>query len=165
MSRETNHHHHHQAEDQERAHETGAPSSILVSCPLGPAQLHVQGRQLSGKQRTSAAAQNIKVDDGSAAHIAKTSQAMIEADIEQIRANARREAWGLRMEASLIRKQGRYQKRASYSRAFTSLLSEVSQWYGAASQGGWFSSGGGGGGGQPTYTNGFFSRPVRYGSS
>jgi hypothetical protein len=57
--------------------------------------------RLRGAQTTAIAAQGIDVTQGSAAQIAEQTQRFGEQDIEQIRLNASREAWGIRTQANL----------------------------------------------------------------
>jgi len=75
--------------------------------------------RLRGAQTTSIAAQGIDVTQGSAAQIAEQTQRFGEEDINQIRLNAAREAWGIKTQAKLNRTAGRNQ-------AFAEGLSAVS---------------------------------------
>ena len=59
--------------------------------------------RLRGAQTTALAAQGIDITQGSAAQIAEQTQRFGEQDIEQIRLNAAREAWGIRTQAKLNR--------------------------------------------------------------
>ena len=65
--------------------------------------------RLRGAQTTSIAAQGIDVTQGSAAQIAEQTQRFGEEDINQIRLNAAREAWGIKTQAKLNRTAGRNQ--------------------------------------------------------
>jgi len=58
-------------------------------------------RRLRGAQTTAIAAQGIDTTQGSAAQIAAQTQKFGEEDINQIRMNATREAWGIRTQANL----------------------------------------------------------------
>lgn len=58
-------------------------------------------RRLRGAQTTAIAAQNIDTTQGSAAQIAAQTERFGQEDIEQIRMNAAREAWGIRTQANL----------------------------------------------------------------
>lgn len=57
--------------------------------------------RLRGAQTTAIAAQGIDTTQGSAAQIAAQTQKFGEEDINQIRMNATREAWGIRTQANL----------------------------------------------------------------
>ena len=63
--------------------------------------------RLRGAQTTSIAAQGIDTTQGSAAQIAEQTQRFGEEDINQIRLNAAREAWGIKTQAKLNRTAGR----------------------------------------------------------
>ena len=76
--------------------------------------------RLRGAQTTSLAAQGIDITQGSAAQIAEQTQRFGEQDIEQIRLNAAREAWGIKTQAKLNRTAGR-------NEAFAQGLSAVTQ--------------------------------------
>jgi hypothetical protein len=75
--------------------------------------------RLRGTQTTALAAQGIDITQGSAAQIAEQTQRFGEQDIEQIRLNAAREAWGIRTQAKLNRT-------AERNAAFTQGLAAVS---------------------------------------
>jgi hypothetical protein len=79
--------------------------------------------RLRGAQTTSIAAQGIDTTQGSAAQIAEQTQRFGEEDINQIRLNAAREAWGIKTQAKLNRTAGRNQ-------AFAEGLSGVAEFAG-----------------------------------
>jgi hypothetical protein len=58
-------------------------------------------RRLRGAQTTAIAAQGIDTTQGSAAQIAEQTERFGQEDINQIRMNATREAWGIRTQANL----------------------------------------------------------------
>lgn len=62
--------------------------------------------QLLGQQRVGAAAQGIDVGQGSVAQIRQQTETYGAQDIETIRANARRQAWGIRTQANLDYRAG-----------------------------------------------------------
>lgn len=62
--------------------------------------------QLLGAQRLGAAAQGIDVNQGSAAQIRQQTETFGEQDVEMIRENARRQAWGIRTQANLDYRAG-----------------------------------------------------------
>lgn len=58
-------------------------------------------RRLRGQQTTAMAAQGIDIGQGTAAEIARQTEEFGQQDIEQMRMNAAREAWGIRTQANL----------------------------------------------------------------
>ena len=58
-------------------------------------------RRLRGAQTTAIAAQNIDTTQGTAAQIAAQTEKFGQEDINQIRMNETREAWGIRTQANL----------------------------------------------------------------
>jgi hypothetical protein len=75
--------------------------------------------RLRGAQTTSIAAQGIDVTQGSAAQIAEQTQRFGEEDINQLRLNAAREAWGIKTQAKLNRTAERNQAFAQGASALT----------------------------------------------
>jgi hypothetical protein len=68
------------------------------------ARLRTSVRGLIGTQRAGYAGQGVSVDTGSAADVQADAQALSEADVRTIRANAQRQAWGFRVDAANYRK-------------------------------------------------------------
>ena len=79
--------------------------------------------RLRGAQTTSFGAQNIDMTQGTAAQIAEQTQRFGEEDINQLRLNAAREAWGIRTQAQLNRT-------AERNEAFAQGLSGVADFAG-----------------------------------
>lgn len=91
---------------------------------------------LVGSQRASAAAQGLDVSSGDARALTEETAALGELDALTIRNNARREAWGYRVEASglrqraeLTRRGGRNAAAAGRSQMGTTLLTGGAQLY------------------------------------
>lgn len=85
-----------------------------VRARAGADVLKVRGaaRRLAGDQRAAMAAQGIDLDSGSAADVVENDQRLAEIDVVTIRNNARKEAWGIEVQAQDARYQGaltRYQ--------------------------------------------------------
>lgn len=84
--------------------------------------------QLRGRQTAAAAAQGLALGEGTVATIAQQTQQMGERDIEQIRLNAAREAWGIRQQANVNYRAGMAEARGSFLGAATNLAtSDVGQ--------------------------------------
>ena len=78
---------------------------------------------LLGAQRTSVAAQGIDVNQGTAAAIRSETEAFGAEDIQTIRENALREAYGLRHGAKVQAQSLRWQAAGQFGSAFGTLLS------------------------------------------
>lgn len=85
-------------------------------------QIHRSGLQVQGAQRAAAAAQNIRTDDGSAGDAVDTTRYMSADDQITARANAWREAFGLRTQAQMNVTQAKFQQRANNNAAQATLL-------------------------------------------
>ena len=72
---------------------------------------------LKGRQTTSFAARNIDLGEGSAAQVLSSTDVMGRIDADTIAANAVREAWGYRAQAT------NYRSQATYSRASAGAMS------------------------------------------
>jgi hypothetical protein len=86
-------------------------------------KLRRQGKGLIGSQRVALAAQGIEIDTGSAGQIQEDTRTLIEQDIQQIRNNAWREAWGFQVQTTDYKQRGRLARRAREFEAEESLLS------------------------------------------
>lgn len=82
-----------------------------------------KGRQTVGAQRAALAAQGIDVNIGSAIDVQEETKRIIETDVNQIRTNAIREAWGYKTEASNLRAQAGFTRAASEAGYVGSLIS------------------------------------------
>lgn len=79
-------------------------------------------RGLIGSQRAALAAQGIDLTSGSAMELQEDAAALGAQDAETIRANAWREAWGFRAEATNLRTQGHLERAAAATKAGSTLL-------------------------------------------
>lgn len=93
-------------------------------------------RQMAGAQRARLAAQGIAVDSGSALDIQAETHALSELDALTIRNNAKREAWGFRVDAwnsrvrgQLSQQAGRNEARMARQRGYSTLLTGATQAY------------------------------------
>ncbi len=91
-------------------------------------------RRLTGSQRARLAAQGIDIGEGSAALLQGETAVLGEVDAMTIRNNARREAFGLRTQADLVRRGGAnqaagYRNEAASARnqSFSTLLTGAAQ--------------------------------------
>lgn len=66
--------------------------------------------KLRGRQRVSLAAQGIDIDFGSASEIQRETMELSAEDVEEIKMNAWRQAFGLKQEAIRHRRQGRFDR-------------------------------------------------------
>lgn len=81
-----------------------------------------QTRQIIGKQRTANAANNIDPSQGSAVNLLTDTTMNRAIDQQRIRANAAREAYGYKTQASSYRAQAKYQKYAGRQQESSSIL-------------------------------------------
>lgn len=77
---------------------------------------------LIGSQRASLAAQGIEIDSGSALEIQQDTRALGELDALTIQNNARRQAWGFKVQAQDLRFQGRMAKLGARTQARSTLI-------------------------------------------
>lgn len=82
-------------------------ADALARGAIDESRLRTDTSRLGGAQRAALAAQGIDLTDGSAADIQDETQLMGELDALTVRNNARREAWGYRVEAWDMRQRGR----------------------------------------------------------
>lgn len=75
-----------------------------------------------GGARASFAAQGVDVSQGSAAAVQEDSYAAAEQDVQTVRANAWREAWGFNVEAENLLQQGRMARMEATNKADATLL-------------------------------------------
>ncbi len=85
-------------------------------------------RQVQGRQRAAVAASGLTFS-GSAAEIARDTDMIAEQDVATIRANAAREAFGFRTQASTYRYQGRLDKRGAVTGAAGTFLGGAARSY------------------------------------
>lgn len=85
--------------------------------------------QLTGEQRAEAGARNV-TRSGTALDIVEDTSAIGEEDLMMIRNNAAREAFGLRSQASEMRRQGRGARRQSRMAAGGTVLTSGARAYG-----------------------------------
>ena len=115
------------------------------------ARFRGQVRSLVGSQRAGLAAQGIEVNDGSAAAVQDEAVRLGAEDEATLRNNARREAWGFKVDAYNLRQTGdltlaagRNQAAALRTARFGTLLTGASNLASIGYSAGWFSRGGGG---------------------
>lgn len=121
----------------------GAESALLQgNSEIG--KLTMQVGQLKSRQRVSMAANGIDLGVGNAAEIAASTDLMKEVDVDTIRSNAARTAWGYRTQASNLRTEAASNRGAArgistVGAAASSLLSTAalvgSSWYGLQQEG------------------------------
>ena len=93
-------------------------------------RLTMQAGQTKASQRAALAANGIAVGEGSAAELQASTDIIKEIDSNQLTANARREAWGMRMQAAQYEGQAlmaEAQKKNKWLTFGTTLLSGASQ--------------------------------------
>lgn len=93
-------------------------------------RLTMQAGQTKASQRAALAANGIAVGEGSAAELQASTDIIKEIDSNQLTANARREAWGMRMKAAQYEGQAlmaEAQKKNKWLTFGTTLLSGASQ--------------------------------------
>jgi hypothetical protein len=81
-----------------------------------------EGNQLIGSQRASIAAQGISVDTGSAEEIQTDTRRQANMNAITRRNNARREAWGFKVQAQNYTSQGQFAQMSSNNQASASIL-------------------------------------------
>lgn len=81
-----------------------------------------QADQIEGAQRAGFSSQGVKVDEGSAAQVQADAKTLAQQDIETIRLNAAREAWGYRTQAADTKKRGAIAEREGNNAALGSLI-------------------------------------------
>lgn len=92
-------------------------------------------RRLQGSQRAAFAGQGVDVNSGSAALIQEETREFGEQDVVTARANAYREAWGLRVEASRIEARSRLESMALRNERRNTVLTGGLNALSAAAQG------------------------------
>ena len=93
-------------------------------------RLTMQAGQTKASQRAALAANGIAVGEGSAAELQASTDIIKEIDSNQLTANARREAWGMRMQAAQYEGQAlmaEAQKKNKWLTFGTTLLNGASQ--------------------------------------
>lgn len=78
--------------------------------------------QVLGAQKTAYAGQGVDVNSGSAAAVQSETMDVAERDVETIKSNAWREAWGFKTQAATSRAQGAFARQAGDFTMGTSLL-------------------------------------------
>lgn len=91
------------------------------------AQTRSTARQVIGAQRTALASQGIDVDVGSAADVQEDTMIRSEIDVNTIRNNAAREAWGFKVQATSGRLQSGLDSMEANNRAVSGLMTAGSQ--------------------------------------
>ena len=84
-------------------------------------------RELIGAQKAAYAAQGIDVTTGSAAEVQDQTQQIAQRDIQTIRLNALREAWGYKSQAKGMRMAGKYAYQGGVNNAIGTGLSGAGQ--------------------------------------
>jgi hypothetical protein len=85
-------------------------------------QVRTEGDKILGAQRAGYAAQGVKVDTGSAADVATETRFNINKDIITLRNNAKKAAWGYKVEARNHRTAGKYGQQAAKNAANNTIL-------------------------------------------
>ena len=104
--------------------------SRLRSNEKDQVRLTMQAGQTKASQRAALAANGIAVGEGSAAELQASTDIIKEIDSNQLTANARREAWGMRMQAAQYEGQAlmaKAQKKNKWLTFGTTLLQGASQ--------------------------------------
>jgi hypothetical protein len=97
-----------------------------------------KGAQVRGAQRVALAAQGVDVNQDTAALVQKDTARAVAEDVATIRNNARREAWGYRVQATNLKSQARMSRYEGRSGAAGTLLGGGGQSYFAGkSAGAW----------------------------
>lgn len=121
----------------------GAESALLQG-NSEVARLTSQVGQLKGRQRVAMAANGIDLAEGNAAEVAASTELMKDVDVDAIRANAARSAWGYRTQASNLRTEAQSKRNtargisaggAVASSLLSSASSVASSWYGLQKEG------------------------------
>lgn len=86
--------------------------------------------QLKGQQRVGAAAQGLDTNFGSVKAIREQTERIGAEDMERIRTNARREAWGIRTQANINYRIGMNRAVGDFASAAGELISEEGREYG-----------------------------------
>jgi hypothetical protein len=89
-----------------------------------------RARQILAQQRAVMGASGLESDTGTFGQVLEQTATLGELDARQIEANAQREAWGLRSQASLTRAQGSWDAQSGSLSAFGTLLGGASKAYG-----------------------------------
>lgn len=97
-------------------------------------QAQTEGRQLAGAQRASIAGQGVDLSSRTAEAIAADTQTKVGKNVDQIRVNAAREAWGYTTQARLTRKANQYAYTNAYLNTAGSALTGTAQTIGAANR-------------------------------
>lgn len=91
-----------------------------------------RGRQVVGAQKATYAASGVDVASGSALDVANDSEFQAQLDVQKIKQNAWRAAWGLTSEAELTRQQGRMGRLAGNAEADATMLTGGLKFAGAS---------------------------------
>jgi hypothetical protein len=81
-----------------------------------------KGSAVSGAQKVAAAAQGVDINSGSAAALQKETEQLSEIDIQTIKNNAWKEAWGFKVQSEQYSSQGRYAEMAARNAAHGTML-------------------------------------------
>lgn len=91
------------------------------------ADVQKQGRGFIGEQRTALAGQGIQLDTGTAADLVADTETKIRDEVNRIRADAVREAWGFKVQAVSDRMQARFGRLAGRNQAIGTILTGAGQ--------------------------------------
>lgn len=89
-----------------------------------------QTQQLAGAQKAGFAAQGVEIGSGTPSEVVADTELLGGLDIETIRTNAFREAWGHRAQAQQARYAGKFGLQAARARARSTLLTGGAQAFG-----------------------------------
>jgi len=99
------------------------------------ARIRQRRNQVVGQQRATFAAQNVDIGTGSAADVQADTVLLSEMDVDTVKANAAREAWGYRTEAATSRFEGNQAAAAGVQRSIRSLIGNANSYGAFASTG------------------------------
>ena len=102
-------------------------SDALARGEQSTADYGVQTKKLVGAQKAAYAAQGIDLGTGSAADVQDTTQVQAARDVQTIRLNAMREAWGYKTQAKGFRLAGKYAYQGGVNSAIGQGLSGAGQ--------------------------------------
>ena len=100
---------------------------VITQGENAAADAREQGRGLVGAQRTALAGQGVQLDVGIAADLTADTDRQVQRQVDRIRADAAREAWGLRVGAASDRMAAKFARKAGTTGAIGTILSGTGQ--------------------------------------
>lgn len=104
-----------------------AADDALVRGEFEAGKVQAKAEQMVGEQRVGYASQGVVVDQGTALQTQVDTAGMAAIDMETVRSNARREAWGLRVQGINFLNEGIRSKNAADSAATASIIGGAAQ--------------------------------------